>query len=102
MSEFRTWFGVLQEKRSGGIAQLKLETRFDRCRLYFYPLRAKSFVGDSDGFLRSHASLDFSRYCLSYLFTNHEIAGDTLGVAYVNGTCEKYQRVKDLVRLDLR
>lgn len=58
--------------------------------------RPKSFVGDADGFLRSHASLDFSRYCLAYLFTSHEIAGDTLGVAYVNGTCEKYQRVKDL------
>lgn len=68
---------------------------------YFYSLRPKSFVGDADGFLRSHASLDFSRYCLAYLFTSHEIAGDTLGVAYVNGTCEKYQRVKDLASRDL-
>ena len=61
--------------------------------------RPKSFVDDSDAFLRSHASLDFSRYCLSYLFTTHKFTGDTLGVAYVNGTCEKYQRVKDLVSL---
>ena len=37
------------------------------------------------------------RYCLSYLFTSHEFAADTVGVAYVNGTCQKYQKVKDLV-----
>ena len=59
-------------------------------------------MDDSDAFLRSHASLDFSRYCLSYLFTTHKFNGDTLGVAYVNGTCEKYQRVKDLVSFGLR
>ena len=57
--------------------------------------RRKSFVSDSDGFLRLHAMLDFSSYCLSYLFTNHDFGEGTLGVAYVGGVCARYGKIRD-------
>jgi hypothetical protein len=39
--------------------------------------------------------MNFSPFCLSYLFSNKKFADNTLGVAYVGGVCAKYGLVKD-------